>query len=88
MPFSDKLICVVHNTNVLQVFSCELLCFICRYRRLVLCVRCQWRYHYVLVLLTVTINTIGGEPCVDVFSELPRFFGGVFPRFIPGEKTV
>ena len=44
VPFSDKVICVVQNTNVLQVFSCELLCFICRYRRLVLCVRCQWRY--------------------------------------------
>ena len=39
--------------------------------------------HYVLVLLAVTINTIGGEPCVDVFIELPMFFWGVFPRFIP-----
>ena len=44
--------------------------------------------HYVLVLLAVTINTIGGEPCVDVFSELPRVFWGVFPRFIPWEETV
>ena len=39
--------------------------------------------HYVFVLFTVTINTIEGYPCVDVFIELTMFFGGVFTRFIP-----
>ena len=45
--------------------------------------------HYVLVLLTVTINTIGGEPCVDVFSELPRAFdlGMYFRVFFREKKT-
>ena len=43
--------------------------------------------HNVLLQLTVTINTIGGEPCVDVFSELPRVFCGYF-HFLLREKKL
>ena len=43
--------------------------------------------HYVLVLLAVTINTIGGEPCVDVFSELPRVFWDDISAFYSVRKN-
>ena len=51
MPFSDKRICVMHNTNVMQVFWCELICSICRCPRLPFC-DC-WHFNVTLCFGTV-----------------------------------
>ena len=68
-PFRINAFVSVHNTNLLQVFSCEFVCFICRYRRLPFMCPLTVTLHYVLVLLTATIKTIRCERFVGVFSK-------------------